>query len=110
LRAGHQDYLLNTDALEYMRANKLPEAQLESLAGDDQRFANREEWRAALAARDITKERHIRIATEGALLVSRGLLKSSEARHAGGGRGLPSEHFSKPLLITEAPYGEAVTT
>lgn len=70
LRAGHQDYLLNADAIEYMRANKLPEAQLESLAGDDQRFANQGEWRAALAARDITRERHIRIATEGALLAS----------------------------------------
>ena len=70
LRTGHQDYLLNADAIEYMRANKLPEAQLASLAGDDQRFASQAEWTAALAARDITHERHLRIATEGALLAS----------------------------------------
>lgn len=70
LRAGHKDYLLNADAIHYMRANKFPEAQLKSLVGDDQRFANKAEWIAALAARDMTRERHIRIATEGALLAS----------------------------------------
>ena len=70
LRAGHQDYLLNTDAIEYMRANELPAAQLERLGADDQRFATQSEWMAALAARGITRERHIRIATEGALLAS----------------------------------------
>jgi hypothetical protein len=70
LRAGHRDYLLNTDAIEYMRANKLPEEQLERLLGEDQRFATQAEWMAALAARDITRERHIRIATEGVLLAS----------------------------------------
>ena len=70
LRAGHADYVLNAEAIEYMRANTLPKAQLERLTGDDQRFANEAEWMAALAARDITKKRHIRIATEGALLGS----------------------------------------
>jgi len=70
LRAGHEDYLLNAVAIDYMRAHKLPEAQLESLVGADQRFANQAEWIAALAARTITGERHIRIATEGTLLAS----------------------------------------
>ena len=70
LRAGHADYVLTAEALEYMRANTLPTAQLERLAGDDQGFANEAAWMAALAARDITKKRHIRIATEGALLGS----------------------------------------
>ena len=70
LRAGHEDYLLNADAIEYMRANGLPETQLESLAGVPQRFATQAEWMAGLAARDIIRERHIRIATEGALLAS----------------------------------------
>lgn len=62
--------MLNAEAIEYMRANTLPKAQRERLAGDDQRFANEAEWMAALAARDITKKRHIRIATEGTLLGS----------------------------------------
>lgn len=70
LRAGHKDYLLNADAINYMCANRLPEALLESLVGDDQRFANKAEWIAALAARNITREGHIRTATEGALLAS----------------------------------------
>lgn len=70
LRAGHADYVLNVEAIEYMRAHKLPTAQLERLTGDGQRFANETEWMAALAARDITQERHIRIATEGTLLGS----------------------------------------
>ena len=55
LRAGHEDYLLNADAIDYMRANKLPVVQLERIAGDDRSFANQAEWRAALAARDITR-------------------------------------------------------
>ena len=70
LRAGPADYVLNVEAIEYMRAHKLPTAQLERLTGNGQRFSNETDWMAALAARDITQERHIRIATEGALLGS----------------------------------------
>ena len=71
LRAGHEDYVLNAEALEYMRSNGLAKAQLERLAADGQRsFANEMEWKAALRAMEITAERHIRIATEGALLGS----------------------------------------
>jgi hypothetical protein len=70
LRAGHTDYVLNGEAIEYMRANGLPKGQIERLAGDDQVFADEPEWMAALAERDITRERHVRIATEGALLGS----------------------------------------
>lgn len=70
LRAGHTDYVLNVEAIEYMSANGLPKVQLELLAGDEQRFADEAEWMAALAARGITQERHVRIATEGALMGS----------------------------------------
>ena len=70
LRAGHEDYVVNVEALEYMRVNKLPKEHLERLAADEPRFAGKPEWMAALAARDITRPRHIRIATEGALLGS----------------------------------------
>lgn len=71
LRAGHTDYVLNQEALEYMRVNTLPTAPLQRLAEVGQRsFADKAKWTEALVALDITGERHIRIATEGALLGS----------------------------------------
>ena len=71
LRAGHDDYVLNAEALEYMQANQLPKAPLECLAGYGQRgFADEREWQAALSSLGITAKRHLRIATEGALLGS----------------------------------------
>jgi hypothetical protein len=53
-----------------MRANRLPEAQLGRLTGDEQRFADKTEWMEALRLRGIVQERHVRIATEGALVGS----------------------------------------
>jgi hypothetical protein len=71
LRAGQTDYVLSGEALEYMAAQKLPGEPLTKIAAaTDQRFANEREWQAALQSWSITKERHVRIATEGALLGS----------------------------------------
>lgn len=71
LRAEHKDYVLGSDAIEYMRANKLPKVQLEGLgAHTQQSFADEVEWNAVLEALNITQQRHVRIATEGALLGS----------------------------------------
>ena len=56
LCAGQANYMLNAKAIEYMRINKLPKAQLQRLTADDRWFANEAEWMAALAARDITKK------------------------------------------------------
>lgn len=71
LRAEHKDYVLGSDAIEYMRGNKLPKLQLERLGTHEQQtFANEAEWNAHLEALNITQERHVRIATEGALLGS----------------------------------------
>lgn len=68
LRAEHKDYVLGSDAIEYMRANKLPQAQREGLgAYKQQSFANEAEWNGVLEALNITQQRHVRIATEGAL-------------------------------------------
>jgi hypothetical protein len=54
-----------------MRVNQLPKALLQRLAEHSQQsFSNHADWQAALAALDITGKRHIRIATEGALLGS----------------------------------------
>ena len=71
LRAGHTDYVLNGEALEYMAAQRLPAEPLAKLAAAvDQVFADRGQWQAALHGCGITKKRHVRIATEGALLGS----------------------------------------
>jgi Transposase IS66 family len=71
LRAGQTDYVLRGEALEYMAAQKLPQESLTKLAAaTDQRFADERQWQAALQSWGIAKERHVRIATEGALLGS----------------------------------------
>jgi hypothetical protein len=69
MRAGHEGYLLNEEALEYMRQQKLSMDQLEKLAAHDQKVSNnKEDWEATLGELGITGKRHVRIATEGALL------------------------------------------
>ena len=71
LRAGSTDYVLRGEALEYMAAQKLPQVLLAKLAAaEDQVFADRNCWQAALAGWGLRDARHIRIATEGALLGS----------------------------------------
>ena len=73
MRAGHEDYVLNEEALEYMHMHtqKLPKDLLAKLAAHDQKVStNKEEWEATLGELGITAERHGRIATEGALLGS----------------------------------------
>jgi len=71
LRAGRTDYVLSSEALEYMVVHKLPQEPLAKLAAaTDRSFADRTEWEAALKGWGITDERHVRIATEGALLGS----------------------------------------
>jgi hypothetical protein len=71
LRAGHTDYALNGEALEYMTAQHLPAQPLARLAATENKaFADAPQWQAFLRASGITAERHVRIATEGALLGS----------------------------------------
>ena len=71
LRAGHTDYVLSGEALDYMVAQKLPQEPLAKLAdATGQVFADERRWQAALQGWGITEERHVRIATEGALLGS----------------------------------------
>jgi len=76
LRAGHKDYVLSGPALEYMAAQKLPKQVLGKLsekleaADDDLVFDDAEQWQAALTGLNIRNQRHVRIATEGALLAS----------------------------------------
>ena len=71
LRAGHKDYCLSFDAIRYMEQQKLPLVQVDKLrprTGDQ--FENDAAWLECLHSVNITGERHVRIATEGALFGS----------------------------------------
>jgi len=69
LRAGRDGYLLSDDALAYMKAQKLAKGPLALLAGHEHKALDSEEaWLATLTDLGITRPRHVRIATEGALL------------------------------------------
>jgi regulator of replication initiation timing len=69
LRAGHKDYVLSGEALEYMAAQKLPKEQLQKLEVKiDRVFSDKPPWQAFLKQQGITGDRHVRIVTEGALL------------------------------------------
>ena len=69
MRAGHCDYLINTDAVAYMGANRLPQYVLEPIIANlDTVFANDVQWNGFLAENGIVKDRHVQIATEGVLI------------------------------------------
>ncbi|MFQ5506479.1 MAG: transposase [Planctomycetota bacterium] len=71
LRAGHDDYVLNDEALAHMREQHLPKGPLALLAGHAQKtWSGKQEWQATLEGLGVTDLRHVRIATEGALLGS----------------------------------------
>ncbi len=72
LRAGHGDYVINGQALDYMRARNLA-GPVMALLGEhrQQRFADQGEWRAHLESLGMSRLRvhpdPVKIATEGAL-------------------------------------------
>ncbi len=71
LRGNHTDYVLNEEAFEYVQAQKLPQKVIQSLTElKVKSFQNEQEWSSALKALKIVRKRHIRIATEGALMGS----------------------------------------
>jgi len=71
LQCEHSDFILNEDALEYMAAHRLPMFQLEKLTdAGPEIFESEVVWNAFLNAKDITKDYHRRIVTEGALVSS----------------------------------------
>jgi len=72
LRAGHDDYVVNDDALAYMRRRNLSRAVIGLLANHQaKRFTDAGQWRAHLGALGIDQLKvypdPVRIATEGAL-------------------------------------------
>jgi len=71
LRAGQTDYVINEDALEYMNNQDLAKSTISLLKNHSKKlFADITEWETHLAELQIVKHRHIKIATEGALIGS----------------------------------------
>ena len=71
LRAGQMDYVINEDALEYMDNQRFPKSLLYLFKDHyKKQFADLSEWEAHLQKLEIVNHRHIKIATEGALLGS----------------------------------------
>jgi len=70
LRGPSTDYVINEVALAYWRRHRLPQAMVDRLQRGQSEFADPAAWRAYLERLAITGPRHVRIATEGALLGS----------------------------------------
>jgi hypothetical protein len=70
LRGTHTDYAINDETVAYWQRQKLAQVVIERLTTGASWFADEAAWQAYLAARDVISERHVRIATEGALVGS----------------------------------------
>jgi hypothetical protein len=71
LQAGHTDYVINTDALKYMTEHKLPQKELQLIESClNQTFSGDVQWQKHLGKMGISVKRHVKIATEGALIGS----------------------------------------
>jgi len=71
MRAGHSDFVISMDAVCYMQANKLPQKVLNAINENlEMIFINDSKWNRFLAQNGIVKDRHVKIATEGALIGS----------------------------------------
>ncbi len=68
LQGRQRDYAINDMALAYWERQKLAAALVEQLRQGPQEFCGEAAWQARLVALGITDERHLRIASEGALL------------------------------------------
>ena len=71
LRKGHDDYVINEDALSYIQRQSFPQPLLVRLAESPEiHLATATDWKQHLEQLGIKKDRHVKIATEGALLGS----------------------------------------
>jgi hypothetical protein len=70
LRGIHQDYVIDEVALAYFAQQKLALVLIGALTAGVRTFADGAAWQAHLSSLGICDERHVRIATEGALLGS----------------------------------------
>jgi len=71
LRTGQTDYVITEDAMEYMNNQRLPKSVLHLLNNHSEKhFKDLIEWEAHLQKLQIVNHRHVKIATEGALIGS----------------------------------------
>jgi Transposase IS66 family len=70
LRRPHTDYVIDEIAESYWRGQKLAVAVIDALCRGPRQFADATAWHAHLQGLGITAQRHVRIASEGALLGS----------------------------------------
>ncbi len=71
LRAGATDYVISRDAIAYMEMLNLPQKQFERLERLGKTvFQDEVSWKEALESVGLTNQRHVRIATQAALLGS----------------------------------------
>ena len=68
LRGASSGYAINEVTLAYWKRQELAAAVVEPLSAGPRQFVAEAAWQARLAELDVTSERHVRIATEGALL------------------------------------------
>ena len=68
MQGSQRDYAINEVTLAYWERQQLATALVDKLRQGPQTFAGEAAWQARLAELDIRAERHVRIATEGALL------------------------------------------
>jgi hypothetical protein len=68
LHGSQRLWMINEMALAYWKKQGLAAALVEKLSQGAQEFTEELAWQTRLKELDITKERHVRIATEGALL------------------------------------------
>jgi len=76
LQGSQRDYAINETTLAYWERQKLAAALVEQLRQGPQEFVGEQAWQARLTELAITNERHVLIATEGALvggLIARGV-------------------------------------
>ena len=70
LREPNSDYVINASAVDYMHKQGLPAEPLSALCQGGEPFPDETTFRAQLKALGINQARHVRIATEGALIGS----------------------------------------
>lgn len=68
LQGGQRDYAVNEAALAYWKRQKLAAALIDKLTQGPRQFVGEQAWQARLAELAITNERHVLIATEGAMI------------------------------------------
>jgi hypothetical protein len=114
LHGRQRRYAINEMTLEYWKRQELAAAVLEKLGQGPEQFAEESAWQKRLTELEITTERHVRIATEGALLgglIARGVSPDLGVVSDGAGQfdilvhGSCWVHAERPL-IRMVPYND----